>query len=251
MLLICAAMEEELRMAMDLFGNAEKAHAQNIKLWRASSENETICFLKNGVGPNRAAERLDNALSLIKPSRILVIGYAGGIDPELKIGSLVAIRKASLFRMDPDRPGWEQVKLDGDFELTDYESLAKSAESVGLSAKIGDALTSSYVLGDPAHKRILREKFQASIVDMETAALARMAARHATSISCIRVISDVAEDNFLAPFSYDPAVGVPSRVKTFFSNGMGETYKKWKDSSAIAGDSMRRFIRNYLMRHDD
>ena len=76
-------MEEELRIAMDLFGNAEKAPAQNIKLWRASSENETIFFLKNGVGPKRAAERLDDAIALIKPSRILVIGYAGGLDPEL------------------------------------------------------------------------------------------------------------------------------------------------------------------------
>ena len=117
----------------------------------------------------------------------------------------------------------------------------ESALSSGLRACAGATMTSSYVLGNPAHKRLLYEKFHASIVDMETAGLARVAQSAKIPLSCIRVVSDEAGDTFLAPFSYDPSAGIPARAMKLIGTGLVETYREWKTHSSAAKRESRPF----------
>ena len=102
------------------------------------------------------------------------------------------------------------------------------------------------MLGDPERKHLLFEKFHASIVDMETAALAFVAAAKTIPLSCIRVISDEARDTFLTPFSYDPSTNIPSRAIKLLDNGMIKTYQEWKDHASVAKESLNRFLSHYL-----
>jgi nucleoside phosphorylase len=176
----------------------------------------------------------------------LVIGYAGALDPGLKLGDLVAARKAMAFSLNKEEPTWENVQLDGTFALVQGEDLVRTAVSAGLRASIGDVLTSSYVLGEPAHKKILYDGFGASIVDMETAALAGVAASHCVPISCLRVISDEAADSFLAPFSHDPSLSIATRAGRLFNNGMVQTYRDWRSHAQIANQSLAQFLACYL-----
>ena len=90
MLMIAAALEEELETAKSLFPESERIQGERLKLWRAVRDGRTIGFLKTGVGPRRSAERLKQALKVTRPAHILVIGYAGALNPALKLGSLVA-----------------------------------------------------------------------------------------------------------------------------------------------------------------
>jgi nucleoside phosphorylase len=138
--------------------------------------------------------------------------------------------------------------VESEFELVGVESLIQSAVSAGLNACTGDTLTSSYVLGNPDHKRLLHEKFHAAVVDMETAALARVAQSEAIPLSCIRAVSDEAEDTFLVPFSYDPSAGIPARARQLIRTGMVETYREWKIHSSTAGESLSRFLSRHLTR---
>ncbi len=246
MLMIAAAMEEELETAKVLFPDLERIQGGELKLWRAVRREAPIFFLKTGVGPKRAAAALQEALRVTAPSQILVIGYAGALDPDLRLGDLVAVGRALAFSLDDAFPAWERVRLDGEFDLVNGASLMESALSAGLRAYSGDALTSSYVLGDPAHKRLLHEKFHASIVDMETAALARVAQSAKVPLSCIRVVSDEAGDTFLAPFSYDPSAGIPARAMKLIGTGLVETYREWKTHSSAAKESLGRFLSRYL-----
>jgi nucleoside phosphorylase len=185
-------------------------------------------------------------LKIIKPAHILAVGYAGALDPGLKLGSLVAVGRALAFSLDSRHPDWEHVRLEGEFELVHSVALAHTATSAGLSACTGDTLTSSYVLGDPAHKRLLYEQFHASIVDMETAALASAAAARAIPLSCIRVVSDEAQDTFLAPFSYDPSANLPSRAKKLLDAGMMQTYRQWREHASVAKENLGRFLSHHL-----
>jgi nucleoside phosphorylase len=247
MLLIAAAMKEELEIGMNLCRELRKIpNDRGVRLWQAMREDKSIGFLKAGVGPKQSAASLEAALKVIQPSHILIVGYAGAIDPALKLGNLVAVSKALAFRLDKNNPDWSQVQLEGEFVLTHGESLAQKAKSAGLDACIGDSLTSPYVLGNPVHKNLLYEKFHASIVDMETAALARAAVPFAIPVSCIRAISDEAQDTFLEPFSYDPLKGVPARAKKLLNTGMVQTYREWKEHAAVAKQSLNRFLSCYL-----
>lgn len=246
MLLIAAALEEELDTALALCQVKKKITHGRISLWQADRNDETIGFLKTGVGPERAAKNLEEALEIADAHRILVIGYAGALDPDLRVGDLVAVARALAFSFPEDNPIWENVRLDGAFELAQSEMLAKSAGSFGMRVSVGEVMTSSYVLGDPAHKHLLFSRFHASIVDMETAALARIAASKKLPLSCIRVISDEARDTFLEPFSHDPSRTLASRAGKLLDKGMLRTYRRWKENTGAAKESLSRFLSNYL-----
>jgi len=246
MLLVAAALEEELETGLAFCSKREKIHSRSVILWRAVLGGQTIHFLKTGVGPRKSAAILGEALEETKPVHILVIGYAGALDPGLKLGDLVAVERALAFSLDPNFPDWNHIRQDGEFELVHGALLAHSAQSAGLSASTGTTLTSSHVLGDPEHKRLLYKKFQASIVDMETAALAATAASRAVPLSCVRAISDEAQDTFLAPFSYNPSSSIAARAKRLLDTGMRQTYREWKDHASVARGSLSRFLSHYL-----
>jgi adenosylhomocysteine nucleosidase len=248
MFMIAAALEEELETAKCLCTDLEKIHSDKTKLWQGVLHRENVVFLRTGIGPKRSGERLEAALQLAKPSHILVIGYAGALDPELKLGSLVEAGKAIALKLDDNLPGWEHARIDGEFELMPCESVEQVAAAEGLRATKGDVLTSAHVLGNPLHKRLLHDRFHAAVVDMETAALARVALLEKISLCCIRVVSDEAEDTFLAPFSYDPSAGIPARARQLVHAGMAETYREWKTHSAVAKESLTRFLSRYLIR---
>jgi adenosylhomocysteine nucleosidase len=247
MLLIAAALQEELNAGMSLCENPEKIRCRGIDLWQAVLDEKRVCFLRSGAGPERSAARLDQALNTVEPDQILVVGYAGAIHPDLKLGDLVAVKKALAFSLDKNHPDWEHVQLDGAFNLSKYEALSECAKSAGLRIQAGDALTSAHVLGNPEHKYLLFEKFQALIVDMETAALARVALFGGIPISCVRAISDEASDCFLEPFSYDPAINISGRAKKLFDTGLTQTYRQWKNHAAVANASLRSFLSHYLL----
>jgi len=246
MLLVVAALEEELKTGMSLCHAQKKTPHRNLNMWQANRNDKTIGFLKAGVGPGRAAASLEEALKIVKASSILMVGYAGALDPDLRLGDLVAVSRALAFSLDIDNPTWENVQLDGTFELAQGEALARTANSLGLTAYAGDVLTSSYVLGDPVHKSLLYEKFHASMVDMETAAIARVAASKEVPFSCIRAISDEARDTFLAPFSHDPSSNIAARAGKLLNKGMLRTYREWKANTRIAQKSLTRFLSHYL-----
>ena len=246
MIMIAAALNEELKTGMGLCRDRKKIQGPGLNLWQAARGDYVICFLRTGVGPRRSAATLREALKVVKPYSVMVVGYAGAIDPGLKLGDMVVVARASAFSLDKNRPDWKHVRLEGTYNLSYCETLASSAKSAGLNVYTGDTLTSSFVLGQPEHKKILFEKFHASIVDMETASIARVAKENSIPIGCVRVVSDEAEDSFLAPFSYDPLTGISARAKSLFDKGMMHIYREWKEHAAVAKANLHRFLLHYL-----
>jgi nucleoside phosphorylase len=246
MLLVAAALEEELKTGIDLCQRKQKISHRKISLWQAERDDKRIAFLRTGVGPKRAAVNIEEALQMIDCSQILVIGYAGALDPELKLGDLVVAKRALAFSLDATNHDWDHIRLDGTFNLTNCEMLLHTAKSANLPAYSGDVLTSAYVLGDPVHKHLLYDRFHASIVDMETAALARVAASRSVPLACIRVVSDEASDSFLAPFSYDPTKRLAARARKLASTGMRKIYRKWNANTSAAKKTLERFLEGYL-----
>jgi nucleoside phosphorylase len=244
MLLIAAAMGEELEHAMALCHNREKFSQSNVSYWRARRGEKGFIFLKLGIGPRKAAEKMKLILSLLSPSKIVLIGYAGALDPNLKLGDLVGVKNALACSLEENET-LEHLHVDRQFELIEGEAIIDLARSLGLRAQAGDALTSAYVLGEPEHKRHLYERHRAAIADMETAAIAAVADSKKIPLCCIRVVSDEAEDSFLAPFSYSPSVNMASRAVKIVGAGI-QCYQEWKAHSKIAGESLKRFMAGYL-----
>ena len=248
MMLIVAAMEEELKTCMDLCLDIRRIPGPDVPMWQArTAKRAPIAFLRAGVGPEKSTARIKKAFEWIDPDLMLIAGYAGALAPDLKIGDLVAVTSARAFRLNKKHPDWNNVEADVPYDLTHVDMLM-TVKTAGISIFKGGILSSPHVLGNPEHKNLLFRRFQASVVDMETAFLVREAVARKIPVSAIRVISDTAQDSFLEPFERDPDLKLTDRARKLLNAGPIDSWREWKARAATARNALRRFWEKYFER---
>jgi len=222
MVLVLAAMMEELQVALDLCSQRSRLSMRGVRVWHGISGGRPIHLMKTGVGPVRAGKSLERVLQTLSPDHLLVTGYAGALDRSLKIGDLIA---GTQVRFIGTAAG-ENASGHGAVEpipLADAEALSSLGKNRGLTLHGGGILTSDRLVGDPVEKRRLHEHFGAWIVDMETAALARIAHSRDIPLACVRAVTDEAEDDLLAPFSKATGTSEMGRAAKVLRAG------RWRD----------------------
>ena len=243
MLVIAAALREELETALNLCTDRSKARMGTVPLWTGNCSGQTVQAVKLGVGPARSAAALERVFAAMKPTQVLVIGYAGALDPGLKPGELVVVKRAHLLAGTSERLPLSEIRLEASYDLAESARLSSLARRSGLPFQCVEVLTSWSIIGDPEDKRQLFGRFQAAIVDMETAALARVAAAHAVPLSCVRAVSDTAEDDFLASLPYDPTAGTMRKAMNFLTAGdLLRRYGQWRERSLAARRNLSLFL---------
>jgi nucleoside phosphorylase len=248
MLLIAAALGEELDVALKLYAARSKSRTGGITVWSATQSNKTILFLKTGIGPVRSARRVEQALKEVQPSKILVIGYAGALDSRMKPGDIIVARKAIPLQPQSHKGlPFTASEASGGTELLLWQDLKSAGCTASLEIYLGDLLTSAHVVGDPKQKNLLFSQFGAQAVDMETAAIAAVATDHGIPTGCVRAISDTAQDTFLAPFARDPSAGIFGQASKLTSVGKwADSYRNWRERTAVARKSLSIFLAAYL-----
>ena len=241
MLLIAAALMEELNIALNLCTDRTRVACKGVRIWQAAYRSTALILLKTGMGPKRSGGALRRTLCCLRPAEILVIGYAGSLSEELRAGDLAVLRCVSL--LGPEAVPIEQTSLTGSWNLARGADLLETARAGGAAASLCDGLTSPHIVGEPSQKRLLQERFGAAVIDMETAALAREAASAGIPLCCVRSVSDELDDKFLAPFAYDGVSSSLSRAARVVSAGnwLGR-YSAWRSRAALAKESLRRFL---------
>jgi adenosylhomocysteine nucleosidase len=248
MILIAAALAEELEIALNLCQNRTPVKLAGVRAWTATRSGGTVTLLKTGVGPKRSEATLGLLLKNISPARILILGYCGALDPGLKVGTMVVSQEASLLDDDSNTASsLENLPLAGTWALAESSALYEKGIRAGLPLYRGTTLTAHHLLGNPADKLTLYRRFQTAIVDMETAALARAAAPFGIPTACVRAVSDEASDEFLAPFSYSPDATLAARaVRILKAGNWIHRYSQWRERATIARGNLRRFLVWYL-----
>jgi len=170
------------------------------------------------------------------------------LDPSLRAGQIVVVNSAIELEDGWDRGlPLEELQARARFELGSGEALAALASRITAAFCRGTTLTSPWLIGDPEQKRFLFRRFQASIIDMETAALARACERRGTQLCCVRVVSDESSDGFLSPWRYDPETRrIRKAVDLLASGGWARRFRTWRSRSAAARSALREFLSAYL-----
>jgi adenosylhomocysteine nucleosidase len=112
----------------------------------------------------------------------MTFGLAGGLDPSLKCGSVVIpceLLSSDGARYAANRAWREQVA---------------AAVSAICAVTEGNLLSSTHAIDTPADKAAAFRTTGAAAVDMESAAVAEIAARHHLPFIAVRVIVDTAAD---------------------------------------------------------
>jgi adenosylhomocysteine nucleosidase len=152
------------------------------RLYRGKLKNKDTLLVQTGMGKQRAENATQFILEHYPITAIISLGFAGGLNPELRIGDVV------VCSMLHGQHGSGQVEQK-------LEPLAPDAHLLSLaSQKPGGRLCSGVSVlqlnSSTREMQGLRETFQADIVDMESYWIARIASERQIPFIAIRSISD-------------------------------------------------------------
>jgi adenosylhomocysteine nucleosidase len=164
-LAIVAALEREVRPLIKTWHASEKGRDGRKFRFFELDDAVLIC---GGIGAAAARRAAEAAIAIYSPALICSAGFAGALDPALKIGDVLQPQRVVN---------------------------ASDGSTVILSQDKGVLVSFTSVAG-PQQKAKLRDSFSAQAVDMEAAAVARAAEAHGIEFTVVKVISDEADFNF-------------------------------------------------------
>ncbi|MHC1481026.1 phosphorylase family protein [Frateuria aurantia] len=133
----------------------------------------------SGMGQS-AAQAAARQLVAEGVAALAVFGVAGGLDPAFPQGSVICAS--------------EVCTADGQRFATDADWRAALQAATGGRCQIASLLSSPVALSTPLAKRQAAQRHSAVAVDMESAAVAAVAAEHGLPLLVVRAIADEAGD---------------------------------------------------------
>jgi adenosylhomocysteine nucleosidase len=163
---VLAPMQPELK-AIVASGNLQPTASDPVFSHAGTVGDWTVVSLVTSMGPALAREATRRALSTGPLDHVMVVGIAGGLDPELPVGSLFVPSRVQLF---PDGP-----------EYATHPLLGREAAGALMT-------TDGFFDDDTIWRPILNRGFGA--VDMEAAGVAEVCEEAGVPWSVYRGISD-------------------------------------------------------------
>lgn len=156
---IVAALEREVRpLIKDWRVSAREIDGRRFRFF----EKNDFVLVCGGIGAEAARRAAEAVIAVCAPTVVYSAGFAGALDPALKVGDLVQPRRVV------DAGDGSSVSLDlGEGVLVSFGSIAS-----------------------PAQKAQLRDSFAGHAVDMEASAVARAAEGRGAGFAVVKVISD-------------------------------------------------------------
>jgi adenosylhomocysteine nucleosidase len=132
-----------------------------------------ITILLTGIGRQNAEKSLRGFLAANSPKLVLTCGFAGGLNPDLKLGDVI-------------------------FETSDETLRAKL---LGAGAKQLKIFCADRIATTVAEKKKLRDESGADAVEMESAAIHAVCRERGIPCTTVRVISDTASEDLPLDFN--------------------------------------------------
>ena len=153
-----------------------------------------ISILLTGIGRKNAEKSARDFLSVNSPKLVLTCGFAGGLNPELKLGEVVF---ETSFPSSSRRES-AQTEIGNQLEPTHvgcYEQL------VAAGAKPAKFFCADRIATTVDEKRKLREETGADAVELESGAIHAICRERGIPCATVRVISDTANEDLPLDFN--------------------------------------------------
>jgi adenosylhomocysteine nucleosidase len=98
---VLAPMQPELKAIVKSFG-LRSAEGDDLFTHAGSAGDWSVVTLVTGMGPAVAREATQRALAAGPCEHVMVVGIAGGLDPELPVGSLMVPTRVQLYPNGPE-----------------------------------------------------------------------------------------------------------------------------------------------------
>lgn len=189
------------------------------------SKKYPLRLIISHIGKANAAFALGRIIKDV--SHVLILGTSGGLGQE-KIGSMYLSNEFVEHDMDATGLGtpagitpFSEMK---DFVIassgSEYTAQAvTAAKQAGINLTFGRTMSGDQFVNDVELAKMKREKFSAQLVDMESAAVAKICVRYGRPMLAIRYITD---------------------------NANHEAHLSWKENLRISSGLMHSFLKHFI-----
>jgi adenosylhomocysteine nucleosidase len=211
---IMFAFDAEGELLRDRMALEDSVFSVGRVFWIGKLEGKDVIAVNSDVGMTNAAMTTQLLIDKFKPKEIIFTGICGGIDPENKIGDIVIPERwvthdYGLYNQDGFKTGWIYVYLtekQTSDTLTFFPvdpgllTIAKGVKPelrpiLGRTPKItvgGNGASGNAFIDQVEKREWLKDKLDAQIVDMESAAVVQVANINGVPVMAVRSCSDLA-----------------------------------------------------------
>jgi len=185
---IVAAMPEELAGLRALARETRRLGFGSRRVVEATIADRRAILVVTGEGTDRASKAGHALLSELPIGGLIVAGVAGGLCPSLGSGSVIVARR---------------VLQDGETTPAPDSRWVSAVHGCG-NVVLGTILSSSSILCTRDAKAQAYARLgerEPAVVDLETAALARVAAAHGVPYIAVRAVCDTVDENLPLDFN--------------------------------------------------
>ena len=174
MIAIVSATKEELSLLLNKISNKESLTTNSVEFIKGDYLSTPLLIAISGVGIKRARNCTRTLLQKFRPESIVSAGFAGALNPRLKVGDLVI-------------PDWVMsLKAENKVFLTN------KLPYLAFNYTNGGLLTENSFISNRGKKLDLFIETSADIVDMETWAVAEAVREKNIGLISVKVVSDTA-----------------------------------------------------------
>lgn len=197
-LCLVTAVDVEFKTARSLLIEQSLSHEGQIKLCRGRTGTRQVTVLQTGMGARGFGAWFMRHLPDHHYDAVIVVGLAGGLDPQLRTGDAVIYDLChDARRLFP--PHAAKEKLPARDEIASIASddklsglLLTKLQAAGLTCRRGAGVTVGRILVTAADKRALGAHYGAVAVDMETYDVLQVCAQQGVPATALRIVSDEA-----------------------------------------------------------
>jgi|SRR5215475_6616840 len=186
-LCLVTAVEYEFKIIVSLLSGSRVSYENEISGYRGFFGERLITVLKSGMGARGFAERLAKHLCLNNYDALMVVGFAGGLNPSLKSGDAIIYDICHQANIDLI----PSIACDTYLSKLIFDILQKSM----LKSILGSGVTVDRIVTGAREKIALGIEYNALAADMESYRLIAVCAEARLPAAVLRIISDDVEAN--------------------------------------------------------
>lgn len=188
---LVAAMPEEIRPFLRRTGNWRREKIEGFNLYRFTTVAGKAALIESGIGAERAAKATGALIDAASPACILNFGFAGAVLPGPRVGDIVVAEHLLLFR---DRLFTEQQGALSGLSAVLVPRLEMLSAGWGFRIWSSTFITSGEIVDKRSLAGLMPPGTKNPVLDMETAAVARISAGRGIPLVAVRAVSDGADE---------------------------------------------------------
>lgn len=223
MLGIIAAMQLELDAIKEKIDSPVTETISGVTYISGTIYDVPVVCAVCGVGKVNAAVCTQTMIMKYAPDAIINTGVGGSLDPTLRVCDVVVGEYAVQHDFDTsplgDEKGFVSTVNVTRFPLDEALSskLIKSLSDLGINAKKGGIATGDQFVAEKCVKDEIVSRFEASVCEMEGAAIAHTCYLSNTPCAVLRAISDGADDGASLSFTEFAALAANQSVRALLN----------------------------------